>query len=188
MKARPMNDTTADLEQRALHGFKLWFFRDLSDDQRIGLFRLALGDGIAREATNHGLQRHALRALFAAFRDAERVAEGAGLVLVPREPTEDMVEAAIDTALAADEPVIEAGLHQAVWTAMLAAAPTPQPGSATDAGQANVEWWAAVYHTPDATKAAFWDKAEDLAKAYGYTSLMAALKALTPASNAGGEQ
>lgn len=42
--------------------FELWFFRDISDEQRLGLIRLICGDGIAKECgPTHGYQRHALK-------------------------------------------------------------------------------------------------------------------------------
>jgi hypothetical protein len=59
-------------EQRAREAFELWFFRDLVDHQRISLIRLVLGSGYASEATNHGAQRHCLRAITTALAESAK--------------------------------------------------------------------------------------------------------------------
>ena len=45
----------------------LWFFRDISDDQRVSLIRLCLGAPIADEVKNHGHQRICLNRIIAAL-------------------------------------------------------------------------------------------------------------------------
>lgn len=54
-------------EVDAERAFRLWFFRDLSDEQRRGLIRLILGAGCADECTNHGYQRVALNFILRAL-------------------------------------------------------------------------------------------------------------------------
>jgi hypothetical protein len=40
---------------------ELWFFRDISDEQRRALIGLTLGEAVAGEATNHSWQRLCLK-------------------------------------------------------------------------------------------------------------------------------
>lgn len=48
-------------EAKADDAIELWFFSDLSEEQRTGLIYLVFGEKIAAEAKNHGLQRICLR-------------------------------------------------------------------------------------------------------------------------------
>ena len=56
-------------EAKSEDAIELWFFRDLSDGQRGSLIYLVLGDKIAGEATNHGLQRVCLKRIIQQIRE-----------------------------------------------------------------------------------------------------------------------
>jgi len=49
--------------ERSMDALQLWFFRDLSDDQRSKLFALWLGKEAAQEANSHIIQRRLLHRL-----------------------------------------------------------------------------------------------------------------------------
>lgn len=54
-------DTALLPVEQIARALELWFFRELSDEQRRSLFRLAYGDRYASEATMHSHQRLLLR-------------------------------------------------------------------------------------------------------------------------------
>lgn len=58
---------------------KLWFFRDLTDGQRRELIRLTLGEGCAKEATNHSRQRFCLNHILRLAAEQAQAAEIAEL-------------------------------------------------------------------------------------------------------------
>jgi hypothetical protein len=56
-----MTGAVTQANARADAAIMIWFFRDISDEQRTALIYLVFGDKVAAEATNHGLQRLCLR-------------------------------------------------------------------------------------------------------------------------------
>ena len=58
-------------EMEVTLAIELWFFRDLSDEQRRSLIRLTLGQGCADEAANHGLQRLCLKRITTALAETQ---------------------------------------------------------------------------------------------------------------------
>ncbi|MEQ5789050.1 hypothetical protein J3454_14230 [Erythrobacter sp. NFXS35] len=67
---------TAPVTGTPARAIELWFFRDLSDEQRRALIGLALGKGCADEATNHSWQRLCLRRILATHRTAAEASSG----------------------------------------------------------------------------------------------------------------
>lgn len=66
------NSDARDRDENAWNVLSLWFFRDLSKEQRGKLFTLWLGQKAANEANTHGIQRRLLRRLAARLHVAGR--------------------------------------------------------------------------------------------------------------------
>ena len=69
-----MTDEVTQAEARAEDALDLWFFKDLSDDQRRSLFYHVFGDKIAEEAKSHGLQRLCLKRIVMQIGETARAA------------------------------------------------------------------------------------------------------------------
>lgn len=83
LAAEPSETAAGDASRKA----ELWFFRDISDEQRAKLF--ALFGMPVHEINNHGTQKKALRHILSALRSTRPAGEG---VKVKRDSNNDSSE------------------------------------------------------------------------------------------------
>ncbi|RUU99458.1 hypothetical protein EOB36_20490 [Mesorhizobium sp. M6A.T.Cr.TU.017.01.1.1] len=118
----PETENRAAKVDRAKEKLKLWFFRDMNDEQRLKLFSL-FGLPTDEIGKTHGHQSHALKHVLNALTGsslapATRAMPG-DTVEVPREPTEAMLHAV--SGMSFSGPYLGSNDARDIWDAMAAA-------------------------------------------------------------------